>query len=149
MYCWNGNRPQSETVSGAKCVYFGRFNLLPSYAYNSLTMCFKKKIYRHGQSSCPVYGASIKEVVHVDDESGVKSTTIETVVIDYADSSNYTSYPDVSKFNDLESQLKSGVPLKQVNTQVIHNDDVAEINEELGDSFETLSSTINTDTNEN
>ena len=48
--------------------------------------------------------------------------------VDMSDIASCPAFPDIDSFNDLDSQLRAGVPLKRVNTNVLHQDDVAEVN---------------------
>lgn len=97
-------------------------------------MPFKKKVIREvGVGAVPFIQMDLEEK-----ESLVKGERVVTNVTKYVDVSdpiNHPVFPDRELFNDLESQLKAGVPLSRVNTQVIHAD-AAEVNAELENSIE-------------
>ena len=97
-------------------------------------MPFKKKIYRDtGVGGVPFFQADL-----IESDSLVKGesvTTLVTTQIDVCDPVNQPTYPDRDLFNDLESQLKAGVPMSRVNTQVLQSDS-SEVNAELENLIE-------------
>lgn len=109
-------------------------------------MPFKKKIYRAiDGAGVPFIQTQVEEK-----ESLVKGNKVVTQItsnVDVSDPINQPSFPDPKTFNDLEAQLRAGVPLTQVNTRVLQHTDVAEFNNEIENVIE--SDPLNTENNEN
>lgn len=109
-------------------------------------MPFKKKIYRAIDGA----GVPFMQIQVEEKESLVKGNKVVTQTtsnVDVSDPINHPSFPDPQTFNDLETQLRAGVPLTQVNTCVLHHTDVAEFNNEIENVIE--SDPLNTENNEN
>lgn len=109
-------------------------------------MPFKKKIYRHIDGSGVPFVQMVSEQKTLRSDDGVNSVVDVVKKIDVSDSVNFPKFPDVDTFNDLESQINAGIPLTRVNTSVLVNDDVAEINRELDNSLD--SNPLNTSNDE-
>lgn len=109
-------------------------------------MPFKKKIYRHIDGAGVSFVQMVCEQKNLRSDDGITSTVDVVKKIDVSDPANLPKFPDVDSFNDLESQINAGVPLTRVNTSVIVNDDVAEVNRELDNSID--SNPLNTSNDE-
>lgn len=104
---------------------------------------FKKKIFRsHSSCSLPVVLPIVSTSVRLDDEH--KSLYSETTYLDVTDPANYPVYPDVDEYNDLGAILASGLTPSRVNTCVIHDSSVSELENLIEDS-----NILNTSNNEN
>lgn len=90
---------------------------------------FKTKKILHGAGGCPV--THLHEVESTVEQDGSIVSFVDTKYIDACDPVNNPSFPDPDEFNNLGLLLASGVPLKAVNTKVIANYDVADVNEHL------------------
>lgn len=108
-------------------------------------MPFKKKIYHHTDGAGVSFdNLVLDEVNQIVDDKRISKFVVKKV--DMSDIANCPSFPDIDTFNDLDSQLRAGVPLKRVNTNVLHQDDVAEVNslcESVIDNVELVKSNEN------
>lgn len=105
-------------------------------------MSFKKKrIVLKSSGFIPIYEDYERQTTSIVD--GVSYDSIELHKRNIFDESTLPSYPDPNTFNDLQSLISSGVPLESVNTSVIHDTDVSEINARLESQIDDDSSNTN------
>lgn len=86
----------------------------------------KMKVFSCG--SLPIEEYRVKSSTEID-SNGRKRLFTTVDKVDVSDPANYVSLPDPSVFNDLESQLASGIKPQFVNTVQMRDDSISDLNE--------------------